>query len=80
MRSVLSIKDKNEDADDIVFQMICKSVFLKLNVVFLINNQFCWVLLFINIHVSDYPDPGLSGLFRVVPASPDNRGSTVFIR
>ena len=25
-RSVLSIKDKNEDADDIVFQMICKSV------------------------------------------------------
>jgi len=31
-RSVLSIKDKNEDADDTVFQMICKSV---LNVVFL---------------------------------------------
>ena len=25
-RSVLSIKDKNEDADDIVFQVICKSV------------------------------------------------------
>ena len=25
-RPVLSIKDKNEDADDIVFQMICKSV------------------------------------------------------
>ena len=32
-RSVLSIKDKNEDADDTVFQMICKNV---LNVVFLI--------------------------------------------
>ena len=25
-RSVLSVKDKNEDADDIVFQMICKSI------------------------------------------------------
>ena len=25
-RFVLSIKDKNEDADDIVFPMICKSV------------------------------------------------------
>ena len=35
-RSVLSIKDKNEDADDIVFQMICKIVVLRLNVVFLI--------------------------------------------
>ena len=29
-------KDKNEDADDIVFQMICKIVVSRLNVVFLI--------------------------------------------
>ena len=29
-RSDLSIKDKNEDVDDIVFQMICKSVVLQL--------------------------------------------------
>ena len=35
-RSDLSIKDKNEDVDDIVFQMIRKSVVLQLNVVFLI--------------------------------------------
>ena len=35
-RSVLSIKDKNEVANDIVFQMICKSVVSRLNVVFLI--------------------------------------------
>ena len=35
-RSDLSITDKNEDVDDIVFQMICKSVVLQLNVVFLI--------------------------------------------
>ena len=35
-RSVLSIKDKNEDADDIVFQMICKSVVSRINVVFVI--------------------------------------------
>ena len=35
-RSDLSIKDKNEDVDDIVFQMICKRVVLQLNVVFLI--------------------------------------------
>ena len=32
-RSVLSIKDENEDADDTIFQIICKNV---LNVVFLI--------------------------------------------
>ena len=32
--SDLSIKDKNEDVDD-VFQMICKSIVLQLNVVFL---------------------------------------------
>ena len=35
-RSVLPIKDKNEDADDIVFHMICKIVVSRLNVVFLI--------------------------------------------
>ena len=40
-------------------------------------NQFCWVLLFINIRIFDYPGPRLSGLFRLVPTSPDNRGSTV---
>ena len=34
--SVLSIKDKNEDADDFVFQMICKSVVSRLDVIFLI--------------------------------------------
>ena len=38
-----------------------------------------WVLLFINIHIFDYPDPRLSGLFRLVPTSPENRGSTVYI-
>ena len=35
-RSDLSIKDKNEDVDDIAFHMICKSIALQLNVVFLI--------------------------------------------
>ena len=34
MRSALSIKDKNEDADDIVLQMICKIVVSRLNVLF----------------------------------------------
>ena len=77
-QSVLSIKDKNDDADDIVFQMICKSVVSQLNVIFLIYcNQFCWVLLSINICIFEYPDPQLSGLFHVVPTSPDNQGSTV---
>ena len=66
-RSVLSIKDKNEDADDILFQMIRKSVVLLL------------ILLFINIHIFDYPDPRLSGLLRVVLTSPDNGGSTVLL-
>ena len=42
-------------------------------------NQFCWVLLFINIHnIFDYPDPQLSGLFRMVPMSLDNRGSEMY--
>ena len=31
----------------------------------------------INIHIFDYPDSRLSGLFTEVPMSPDNRGSTV---
>ena len=74
-RSVLSIKDKNEDAGDIVFQMICKIVVLTIKCRL---NQFCSILLFINIHIFDYLDPRLSGLFREVPTSPDNRGSTVF--
>ena len=35
-RSVFSIKDKNQDASDVLFQMICKIVVLRLNAVFLI--------------------------------------------
>ena len=31
----------------------------------------------INIHILDYPDSRLSGLFTKVPMSPDNRGLTV---
>ena len=34
---------------------------------------------FINIHIFDYLDSRLSGLFTLVPPSPDNRGSTVYI-
>ena len=34
----------------------------------------------INIHIFDYPDSRLSGLFTEVPMSPDNRGSTVLKR
>ena len=33
----------------------------------------------INIHIFDYPDSRLSGLFTLVPPSPDNRGSTVVL-
>ena len=33
----------------------------------------------INIHIFDYPDSRLSGLFTLVPPSPDNRGSTVLV-
>ena len=33
----------------------------------------------IHIHIFDYPDPQLSGLFHIVPTSPDNRGSAVRI-
>ena len=38
---------------------------------------FCLPCCFINIHIFDYPDSRLSGLFTEVPTSPDNRGSTV---
>ena len=31
----------------------------------------------IHIHIFDYPDSRLSGLFTLVPPSLDNRGSTV---
>ena len=58
-RSDLSIKDKNEDVDDIVFQMMCKSVLLQLNVAFLISfARFCSSLIFIFsvIRPLDYPD------------------------
>ena len=41
-RSVLSIKDKNEDADDIVFQMICKSVVLHSPVIDPYANRNSW--------------------------------------
>ena len=34
-------------------------------------------LYLINIHIFDYSDSRLSGLFTEVPMSPDNRGSTV---
>ena len=33
----------------------------------------------INIHIFDYPDSRLCGLFTLVPPSPDNRGSTVVV-
>ena len=49
-QSVRSIKDKNEDADDIVFQMICKSVFfvIKCRFLNLIRfARFCSSLIFI---------------------------------
>ena len=50
---------------------------------FSLLHTFCLHLYRINIHIFDYPDSRLSGLFTAVPTSPDNRGSTVvmyFIR
>ena len=40
---------------------------------------FCLHCCLINIHIFDYPDSRLSGLFSEVPTSPDNRGSTVAV-
>ena len=40
------------------------------------SNEF-WLAQSCNIHIFDYPDHRLSGLFRVVPTTLDNRGSTV---
>ena len=39
---------------------------------------FCLHCCHINIHIFDYPDSRLSGLFTEVPTSSDNQGSTVF--
>ena len=44
------------------------------NVAFLIKS----VLLLINMPILDYPDPWISGLFCLVPASPHDQGLTVF--
>ena len=44
---------------------------------FSLLNTFCLHFYLINIHIFDYPDSRLSGLFTEVPTSPDNRGSTV---
>ena len=41
---------------------------------------FCLHFYFVNIHILDYSDSRLSGLFTEVPTSPDNRGSTVVHR
>ena len=38
---------------------------------------FCLHCCLISIHIFDYPDSRLNGLFTDVPTSPDNRGSTV---
>ena len=40
---------------------------------------FCLHCCLINIHIFDYPDSRLFGLFTEVPTSPDNRGSTVHL-
>ena len=66
---------------------IKKSVFktahlpLRFQKTFVIKNVlslfFCLHCCLINIHIFDYPDSRLSGLFTEVPTSPDNRGSTV---
>ena len=40
---------------------------------------FCLHFYLINIHIFDYADSRLSGLFTEVPTSPDNQGSTVVI-
>ena len=53
---------------------ICEGFVSRSNVA-LYNNYF---LFLINIHVLDYQEPKLSGLFRPVSTSPDNRGSTVY--
>ena len=52
----------------LVPQTICKSHVSRLIVVCSIES----VLFFINIHIFNYPDPRLSGLFRLVPTSLDN--------
>ena len=53
---------------------ICWSKLLELKMCYLYF--FCLHCL-INIHIFDYPDSRLSGLFTLVPPSPDNRGSTL---
>ena len=44
---------------------------------FSLPHTFCLHFYLNNIHIFDYPDSRLSGLFTEVPTSPDNQGSTV---
>ena len=46
---------------------------------FRLRYTFCLHFFLINIHIFDYPDSRLSGLFIEVPTSLDNRGSTVIV-
>ena len=56
----------NEEVDQIIFQRNCESVVSQLNGAFLIKS-----VLFINIYIFYYSDPGLSTLFCLVSTSPD---------
>ena len=68
-RAVLSIKDKQ-----IIISRLDKGE-KGTN----LAQEFGISIFLINIHIFDYPDSRLSGLFTEVPTSPDNRGSTVII-
>ena len=68
-RAVLSIKDKQ-----IIISCLDKGE-KGTN----LAQEFGISIFVINIHIFNYPDSRLSGLFTEVPTSPDNRGSTVFI-
>ena len=66
-RAVLSIKDKQ-----IIISRLDKGE-KGTN----LAQEFDISIFLINIHIFDYPDSRLSGLFTEVPTSPDNRGSTI---
>ena len=70
----LELQASCSDSMQDLLQSLLMYAIARLNSASLICSVLFWL---INIHVFDYPDSRLSGIFTLVPPSPDNRGWTV---
>ena len=61
------------------YKDVARCGWMWLKMMFSLLYTFCLHFYLINIHIFDFPDSQLSGLFTAVPTSPDNRGSPVLL-